>query len=66
MALDRIDRDRLAELMHSRDSLEATPFPHIHSPRWAYWQGRIDEYLAQNAIDPSEVAGLLVAIAVRS
>jgi hypothetical protein len=48
--MENIDRERLVELMIDRD--EAV----LPARSGAYWQGRIDEYVAQNAIGAGDVA----------
>lgn len=74
--MDKLDRDRLLELARNRntlaipsmDDVERWPEPSaaavapggLGEQLAAYWQGRIDEYVAQNAIEDDELAGVLL------
>lgn len=69
-AVTRIDRERLSRLMAARDGRIAPELEEVPGgvdtppgePKWWYWQGRIDEFCAQNAIGSGELAELLMEL----
>lgn len=50
--LDELDRERLTELLLSRNRLD------LLDPQRAYLRGRIDEYCDQNAVDVRDLRAL--------